>query len=62
LGIGFGKLVHPIRAALSGRTQGPGLFDIVALLGKEECLRRLNRAIAFVKAGAKYGAAEKIDP
>lgn len=41
----FGHFVHPVRAALSGTTKGPGLFDIVFLLGKERCCQRL-RAIA----------------
>ncbi len=44
--IGFGQLVHPIRAALTGSAMGPSLFDVVYLLGREECERRLDRAIA----------------
>ena len=42
LGVKFGHLVHPIRAALTGTNKGPGLFDIVYLLGKERCLERLQ--------------------
>ena len=42
LGIKFGHLVAPIRAALSGTNKGPGLFDIVYLLGKERCVARLR--------------------
>ena len=42
-GIKFGHLVHPIRAALTGTTRGPGLFDCMFLLGKERCLARLRR-------------------
>ncbi len=41
LGIKFGHLVQPIRAALTGTTAGAGLFDIVYMLGRERCLRRL---------------------
>lgn len=48
-GIGFGKLVHPVRAALTGRTAGPGLFDCFQLLGRERCIARL-------RAGAKLVA------
>jgi len=44
--IGFGQLVHPIRAALTGSAMGPSLFDIVYLLGREECEQRLDRAVA----------------
>ncbi|MDZ7609261.1 MAG: glutamate--tRNA ligase [Candidatus Desulforudaceae bacterium] len=48
--ISGGALIHPTRLALSGRTVGPGLFDIIVILGKEKCLARLDRAIAFVNA------------
>ncbi len=35
------KLIHPTRLALSGRTIGPGLFEMMELLGKEIVIRRL---------------------
>ena len=37
-----GKLIHPLRLAISGRTATPGLFEVMALLGKETVLRRLT--------------------
>ena len=42
LDVKFGHLVHPIRAALTGTNKGPGLFDMVYLLGKERCVARLR--------------------
>jgi glutamyl-tRNA synthetase len=45
LGIKFGQLVHPIRAALTGTTKGAGLFEIVYLLGKERAVARLRAAL-----------------
>jgi glutamyl-tRNA synthetase len=45
LGVGAGKLIHPLRLALTGLPIGPGLFELMALLGKETCLRRLRRAM-----------------
>ena len=36
------KLIHPTRLALSGRTFGPGLFDIMMLLGRDTSIRRLQ--------------------
>ncbi len=45
LGIGAGKLIHPTRLALTGRTFGPGLFELMEVLGKETCIRRLDRFI-----------------
>jgi nondiscriminating glutamyl-tRNA synthetase len=44
LGIKFGSFVHPVRAALTGTDKGPGLFDVLFLLGKATCVRRLQLA------------------
>ena len=44
-GIGLGKVAQPLRAALTGRTTSPGIFDVLALLGKEESLGRLEDQI-----------------
>lgn len=38
------KLIHPVRLAISGRAVGPGLFEMMELLGKETVLRRLRIA------------------
>lgn len=45
-------LIHPTRLALSGMTAGPPLFDMMELLGKEECTKRLDRAIEFIRENA----------
>ena len=37
----LGKLAQPLRAALTGRTTSPGIFDVLALLGKDESLARI---------------------
>lgn len=39
-----GKLIHPARVALTGRMKGPGLFDIVVVLGKDIVIDRLAKA------------------
>ena len=44
LGVEGGKVVHPIRVAITGRTFGPGLFETMEVLGKERVLRRLREA------------------
>lgn len=41
-GLGLGKVAQPLRAALTGRTVSPGIFDVLFLLGKEESLERLT--------------------
>lgn len=40
-GIGLGKVAQPLRAALTGRTTSPGIFDVLVLLGRDESLGRL---------------------
>lgn len=49
LGIKSGDLIHPTRLAISGRTVTPGLFEVMALLGKEVCIRRIDKAIKYIK-------------
>ncbi len=44
-GIKKADLIHPLRLAISGMGTGPGVYDIVDILGKEETLRRITRAI-----------------
>jgi glutamyl-tRNA synthetase len=48
LGVGAGKLIHPVRLALTGVTVGAPLFDVLALLGKETSLRRLKRFLGAI--------------
>ena len=38
----LGKVAQPLRAALTGRTTSPGVFDVLAVLGKDECIARLQ--------------------
>ncbi len=49
LNIGGGKLIHAARLAVSGMNVGPGLYDILWILGKEETIRRINSAIERLK-------------
>jgi len=43
--VGLGKLIKPVRFALSGLGYGPGIFDMIILLGKDRCLERLSKAV-----------------
>ena len=46
LGLGLGKLAQPLRAALTGQTTSPGIFDVLALLGRDESLARIDDQLA----------------
>ncbi len=41
-GLKLGQVAQPLRAALTGRSTSPGLFDVMDVLGREECLGRLR--------------------
>ena len=40
-GLKLGGVAQPLRAALTGRSTSPGVFDVLAVLGREESLGRL---------------------
>jgi glutamyl-tRNA synthetase len=46
-----GALIHPVRLAVTGRTASPGLFEVVALLGRERTLTRIGRLLGRHEAG-----------
>ena len=48
--VGFGKLVHPLRAALTRRAVGPGLFDCAKILGRDACESRIASALAAARS------------
>jgi glutamyl-tRNA synthetase len=50
LGVKRGKLIHPTRLAISGVSEGPGLFDILEAIGRDETVKRIKRAIEFIES------------
>jgi glutamyl-tRNA synthetase len=44
----LGKIAQPVRAALTGKKESPGIYDVVILLGRGRTLTRLNNAIAWI--------------
>ncbi len=48
LELGLGKLAQPMRAALTGTTTSPGIFDVLVLLGRDEALARIDAQAASV--------------
>jgi glutamyl-tRNA synthetase len=50
-GMKAGPVIHTTRLAVTGRSAGPGLFELMAVLGKERVVRRLARAEEHVKSG-----------
>ena len=46
-GVKIGDLVHAVRVAISGKGVGFGLFETLAILGRERCVRRIERALTL---------------
>ncbi|HVQ34602.1 MAG TPA: glutamate--tRNA ligase [Candidatus Bathyarchaeia archaeon] len=50
-GVAAGKLIHPVRFAVSGRDATPGLFEVLELLGRERTLARMRRFLDRASTG-----------
>ncbi len=44
--LGFGKVMNPFRVAIVGAAKGPHMFDVIEIIGKEETLRRMEKALS----------------
>lgn len=53
LNLSTSKIFHPLRVALTGRMRGPGLFQLAALMGKEEVVWRIDRALNLLQKKEK---------
>jgi glutamyl-tRNA synthetase len=55
IGTAAGKVIHPLRVALTGTAASPGIFDVAMLLGRERVLARIDAAIDRLAARAASG-------
>ena len=46
--LSFGKVMPPLRLVIVGEMKGPHIFDIIALIGKKDCLDRIKTAISIL--------------
>ena len=49
LSLSTGEVFHPLRVALTGKTKGPGLFELAEVMGKDEVLRRIEQTLKMIK-------------
>jgi glutamyl-tRNA synthetase len=59
LGVEAKAVIHPLRVALTGKTVGPGLFELIEVLGQVRVLERLRRAIAMTESAEPPAAASR---
>ena len=58
-GMKLGSVAQPLRAAMTGRTTSPGIFDVLAVLGRRESLARLADQAADLPEGARPAGGER---
>ena len=46
--IGLGQVIHAVRVGVTGKGKGVGMFEALAVLGKDRCLARIDRALSKV--------------
>ena len=55
-GIKLGNLAQPVRVAVTGGTESPGIFEVLEVMGKEKTMRRLEKAILAIERSEGKGA------
>jgi glutamyl-tRNA synthetase len=55
LGIKAGQFFTPVRVAVTGTTMAPPLFETIAAIGRERCVKRVEAAIELLNTGAAQG-------
>ena len=50
MGIGAGKLIHPLRVALTGNMASPGIFDVLVLLGRDRATQRVREGVGLIRS------------
>jgi len=55
LGVNMGKAAQPLRVAVVGRAASPGIDVTLYLVGREACLRRIDRALEYIRQRAGQG-------
>lgn len=49
-GIKLGALAQPVRVAITGGTESPGIFEVLEIVGKEKTIKRLEKAIEIIES------------
>jgi glutamyl-tRNA synthetase len=45
----LGNIAQPVRVAITGKTESPGIFEVIEIVGKEKTLKRLEKAIKTIE-------------
>jgi glutamyl-tRNA synthetase len=61
-GVGAGKLIHPLRVALTGQGVSPGIFEVLGVMGRETSLERIEAGIRRIREAAGSASPEGTTP
>ena len=53
MGVGAGKLIHPLRVALTGSAVSPGIFEVMTVMGRGLVLERIDLAMNKLRVMAE---------
>jgi glutamyl-tRNA synthetase len=53
-GVDAGRLIHPLRVALTGKASSPPIFDVAVVLGRDAALRRIDRLISHLETPQRF--------
>lgn len=51
-GVGAGRVIHPLRVAVTGRQDSPGIFEVLMFIGSKQTVTRLDNALDYLKSRA----------
>lgn len=57
--VNMGLYIHPVRVAVSGLTEGPGLFEMLELVGRDKTLARIDKTLAILRDGGAFPGCEE---
>ena len=49
----LGAIAQPVRVAITGGTESPGIFEVLEIVGKEKTLKRIGKAIVTAESCAR---------
>ncbi len=54
-GVKLGNVAQPVRVAITGGTESPGIFEVLEIVGREKTLKRLEKAIQAIGVSSGRG-------
>jgi len=50
MGVKLGAIAQPVRVAVTGRAESPGIFEVLEIVGRDKAVRRLEKALSYIES------------